>query len=768
MAASAPLSAVHFTATAMPPACIRPCHFHLAALLLVCASSLAASPVDSVDPFIGTMGEGNVFAGATMPFGFVQPGPDTGPGSGAAGYKHNKPIRGFSQQHISGMGGPLYGHVSLMPVAAIPDDPANLIAAGKSGESATPGYYGVTLQPSAIKVELTATRHVALHRHTFPRGVPAAVVLDAGHVLYGADKADWNSAKPVGGEVRIDPARREISGHMRYLGARSSSRSWKVYFVASFDAPFAQAGTWTAGSKPAMDVLAIEGSRIGAYLRFAPQAGRTVNAKIALSYRDLEQARGYLAAQAPGAAFDKARRAARSAWSKVLDTITVEGGTENQRRQFYSAMYRIHMTPNDWTGEAPARYGAATYYENILCMWDTFRTVNPLLTLIQPKIQADIVNTIINYHKQDGWTGDAHSAHNYEHVQNGSSADIIVADAYVKRLPGIDWKDAYAAIRKNAFVDDNPAIASRPDKGRFRLDDYRKYGYVPADAANYKAIQAVSRTLEYAHNDHAVLTLARDLGTPDDVAELEKRVGWYRNVWDADTLFMRGRRKDGSWFTPFNPAGSIQGDRTAIAAGTDQQYYEGSAWTWSWHVPHDVHGLIGLIGGNEKFVERLTTAVEQHYEPYNEPGMLQTFLFIHADRPDLTQHYARHGLRHFSSAPDGLPGNDDSGTTSAWLVWAMLGLYPNAGQDYYYIGSPVFKRAVIKLADGKRVTLSAPAASSTGKYVGALSVDGRPWQQAWIRHADLLKGATLDFRMQAPASNWGRGTPPPSHSLKTP
>ncbi|WP_165390724.1 GH92 family glycosyl hydrolase [Pseudoduganella lutea] len=738
------------------------------AALLYCLltyDAAAKEPVDQVDPFIGTLGEGNVFAGATLPFGFLQPGPDTGPGSGASGYKHDKPITGFSQQHISGMGGPLYGHLSLMPVAGAFIDPARLAAAGKSDEVATPGYYAVTLQPSGVRVELTATRHVALHRHTFPAGAARSVALDIGHVLYGAGKPSWNSARPVKGEVRIDPARREVSGHMTYQGGRSSARRYKIHFVARFDQAFADFGAWTAGASPQVRVAHLEGERIGAWLRFAETEASVVGARVALSYTGLEQAHAYLEQETHDVAFERARMDARAAWGEVLGKITVEGGTRDQRTQFHSAMYRIHMTPNDWTGEAPARYGTATYYENMLCLWDTFRTVNPLLTLIQPTVQAGIVNTLINYYKHDGWTGDAHSAHHYEHVQNGSSADVVVADAFVKKLPGIDWRDAYAAIRKNAFVDDDPAIDGRPDKGRFRLDDYRKHGYVPVDASStYKAIQAVSRTLEYAHNDHAVLTLARRFGSTEDVAELERRVLWYRNVWDGETRFMRGKRKDGSWLAPFDPVANAHGSGAGLWYGTGEQYYEGSAWTWSWHVPHDVQGLITLNFGNERFVERLRTAVDRHYEAYNEPGMLQTFLFSHAGRPDLTQHYSRHALRHFSATPAGLPGNDDSGTTSAWLVWAMLGLYPNAGQDWYYIGSPVFTRAQIHLADGKRVTLEAPAASVANKYIAALTVNGRAWTQPWIRHADLVGGATLKFTMSDKPGKWGSAFPPPSHS----
>ena len=736
--------------------------------LIACLSGAAmpgfaeTSKLDHVDPFLGTLGGGNVFPGVSLPFGFIQVSPDTGPGSGAAGYKFDKPIRGFSQQHISGMGGPLFGHIALLPITGGLGQPAKLVSSGKSDEAAGPGYYQVRLAPWDVLVGLTATHHVALHRHTFPAHAQSRVVINVGHVLYGTGKG-WSSAQPIGGEVRIDAARREVTGHMTYQGARSSTRTWKVYFVAQLDTAPDSFGSWDDTGKPDDGESASQGNEIGAYLNFKTAAGQVVHSKVAVSYQSLAQARSYIQEEAPGWDFNVAHAQARQAWTTALDTITVEGGTDDQKRQFYTALYRLHLTPNDWSREQPAHhggyggyggYGEQAYYENILCMWDTFRTVNPLLTLIQPKVQTDIVNTILNHYQYDGWTGDAHSVYQFEHVQNGSSADVIVADGYVKQLPGIDWRLAYRAIRKNAFVDHNPKADNRPNQGRFRLDDYRRYGYVPTDISSYKAVQGVSRTLEYVHNDAAVLTLAREFGSPADVAELERRQLGYRNLWDPSVGFMRGKRRDGSWHTPFDP----------VKDETGPQYYEGHAWTWSWHVPHDVQGLINLLGGNKPFVDKLTTAVEHHYEPYNEPGMLQTFMFIHAGRPDLTQHYARQALRYFSSKPDGLPGNDDSATTSAWLIWNMLGIYPNAGQDFYYIGSPTFTKATLQLGNGRQLVINAPAASADNPYVGAARLDGKAWPQAWLRHQQISAGAELHLHMQSKPGRWGAELPPPSDS----
>jgi len=735
--------------------------FPLALLAQPQSPPASDAPADQVDVFIGTAAGGNTYPGATLPFGFIQVGPDTSAG-GAAGYKYKKPINGFSQQHISGMGGPILGEISVFPLTGPLTNPAEITATGKSAENATPGYYTTTLAPWDVKVELTCTQHVALHRHTFPAHEQSRVLIDVGHVLYGAPKISWNSAQPIGGEVHIDAAQQEVSGFMVYNGGRSTRKPWKVYFVAKFDTPFASSGTWTDGGVLTDDSVKNTGSEIGAYLNFHTKSNQVIQSKVGISWRSIEQARNHVATELPGWDFAAVRTAARQQWDNALSKITVEGGTADQRRMFYTAIYRAHLTPNNWTKESPPRYGDRIYYENFLCLWDTFRTVYPLLTLIQPQVQSDIVNSLINFYEVDGWTGDAHSAHQFEHVQNGSSADVIIADAYVKNLPGIDWTKAYAAIRKNAFVDDDPNTTKRPLKGRFHLDDYRKYTYVPTDivvSGDLKELrnnQAVSRTLEYAHNDFSVLTLARKYGTPEDVAELEKRQFWYKNLWDKDAGgFMRGKKKDGSWHTPFDP----------LKTETGPQYYEGHAWTWSWYVPHDPQGLINLHGSTEAFVDKLTIACEKYYEAYNEPCMLETYLFIHAGRPDKTQFFVRDALKHFSTAIDGLPGNDDSATTSTWLVWDLLGLYPNAGQDYYYIGSPSFTKTTLHLPGSKTLVISAPAASPENKYVQSATLNGKPWDQAWLRHADLINGAELVLHLGPKPSAWGSKTPPPSISL---
>ena len=716
--------------------------------------TLSVDPVDCVDPLIGTRGGGNVFAGATLPFGFVQPGPDTGPGSGASGYDNEKPIDGFSQQHISGLGGPIYGEISLLPVTGNIPSPSDVISTGKSSETASPGYYAVTLAPWNVKVELTCTQHVALHRFTFPANLQSRILLNVGHCLFGTS-ANWASAKPVGGEVNIHPELREASGYMVYSGGRSTEKPWKVYFAARFDAPFASFSPWSDSGWLPPGATSALGANIGLSLNFVTTAGQAIQAKVAISWRSIEQARGRISRELPGWDFDAVHLAAREAWSGLLGRIEIEGGSANERRLFYTALYHMHLSPNDWTGESPERYGNLTYYENQLCLWDTFRGVMPLYTLIEPKVSADIVNTLLNFYTIDGWTGDAHSAHQYEHVHNGSNADVVMADAYAKNLPGVDWSKAYQAIRKNAFEDPDPKAESRPKKGRFHLADYLKFGYLPTDAASYRDVQGVTRTLEYVYDDFCVLSLARKYGTAADIQSLAGRILRYRNLWDTTSGgFMRGRTRSGAWYEPFDP---LNGE-------TGRQYYEGHAWTWMWYVPHDQQGLINLLRGDDAFVDRLRIACEQHYEAYNEPGLLQPYLFIHAGRPDLTQRLLTVLMKNFTTAKNGLPGNDDSGAISGWLVWTMLGLYPNAGQDYYYLCRPAFPKVTVHLPNGHRLVISAVGSAADEHYIASARLDGRPWNQAWIRHRDLINASLLEFDLTKDALPWGRLSRPPSAS----
>jgi len=439
-----------------------------------------------------------------------------------------------------------------------------------------------------------------------------------------------------------------------------------------------------------------------------------------------------------------------------LKKIEVKGISEKDSRIFYTALYHSMLTPSDWTGENPLFDYKRPYYEDFLCIWDIFRTVSPLLTLISTQRHTDMLNTLLDIYKQDGWLPDAHSALQREHIQVGTNADVLFADAYVKGLKGIDYNLAYEAMKRNA-EDTSSQNTKVYSAGRIGLASYKKLHYVAADAPFRGRRMTVSRTLEYVYNDFCVYQLAKGLNKTEDAARYKGRTTWYKNHWDNSLKLMRGKNMDGSWITPFNTA----------KYETGINFYEGHAYTWTYTAPHDVKGLIDLFGGKKAFVDSLTYAVSNHYEAYNEPGMLQVYLFVWAGRPDLTQKFVRKAAaEHFTDSDNGLPGNDDSGTTSAWYVWSRLGIFPVAGQNIYIIGSPSAPQSTMHLESGKDVGIIAHNASEKNIYIQSAKLNGKKYEKAFFTHDDIKNGAKFEFEMGAASSGWGSKYAPPSLSDK--
>ncbi len=590
-----------------------------------------------VDPFIGTLGDGDVFAGACLPHGFVKLGPDTKHNSGAAGYKKNKDIEGFSHMHISGMGGPMYGNIQLMPTTGT-IDPLNHYS-DKGEEIAETGYYKVALKKFNTVAELTTTAHAGFHRYSFPKNESSHILVDVGATLYGIAQ-NWGSSQPVGGEVHIDPVKKVVYGFNTFKGGRSTTKPWNVYFYAIFDTKFDSFGTW-ADSVIHDGISDITGNEIGAYLNFNTAQSEQVMVKVGISKISIQKAKENLSWEIPDWDFENIKILANASWEKELKKIEVKGMSEKNSRIFYTALYHALFAPADWTGENPVFNYNRPYYEDFLCVWDIFRTVCPLLTLISTKEHTDMLNTLLDVYKHDGWLADAHSSLQREFTQVGSNTDVLFADAFAKKLKGIDYELAYQAVKKNA-TDSSYLQGKVPHAGRPSLSSYTKYHYVPVDG---KFKITVSRTLEFVYNDYCAYQLAKGLGYKKDAALFKDRSLWYKNLWDDSLKSMRGKKMDGSWFTPFDPKKSETGPN----------FYEGHAYTWSFSAPHDVKGLIKLFGGEKSFVDSLTNAVTNHYQAFNEPCMLQIYLFVWAGRPDLTQKFVRKAtIENFTDAYNGL------------------------------------------------------------------------------------------------------------------
>lgn len=720
-----------------------------------------------VDPFVGVDGGGNTVPGAAVPFGFANPSPDTIPNPDpnhwdTSGYESDKPIIGFSQTHVSGTGGESkYGNFRITPQVGVvsPQD----LASPKRDELAEPGYYAVTLTKPNVRVELTTTRLVAVHRYTFPAAAESHLLLDAGSIIFTGG-GGGRRQRPVGTRALIVAPNR-VEGSGNFIGGWNPS-PYTLHFSAEFSRPFNSFGTWRGG-EVYKGASAVSGEQAGAgtFVTFDTTQDRRVEVKIGVSFVSPKKARASVARETVRAGFDELRRRAAESWERVLSKIKVEGGSEDERRIFYTALYRSHYMPHDLTGENVWWQSREPHYEDFYAIWDTFRTLHPLLTLIQPERQRDMVRSLVDTYRHTGWMPDARIAGSNGMTQGGSNADVLVADAMVKGLRGIDYKTAYQAMVRNAEVD-----SARPLYEGREVGEYKARGYLSMTSE-----RSASRTVEYAYNDFCIAQVAKGLGKTADYQKYIARSRNWMNLWDAESKSIRPREADGGWLKPYDKTKLYMLDYPRFI-WMSAPYYEGSGYQYSTYVPHDAQGLIDKLGGDEALVAWLDVffgdAVngealrpEGLYTQGNEPDLLSPYLYIHAGRPDKTQSRVRVLMRReYRTGRAGLPGNDDSGTMSSWYVWNAIGLYPNAGQDFYYIGSPIFSRTTIDLGHNRRFTIEAPAASATSKYVQAAHLNGQPQERAYLTHAEISRGGTLILRMGEKPSAWGGKTRPPSLS----
>ncbi|MFT5284145.1 MAG: putative alpha-1,2-mannosidase [Planctomycetota bacterium] len=722
----------------------------------VSAGPTPNDPVDLtalVNPFIGTGGHGHTFPGATVPFGMVQLSPDTRltGWDGCSGYHDSDTIvYGFSHTHLSGTGVSDYGDILFMPVVGLvqmangyhgetkPADPDSGYASRfrKETEQAQPGYYSVHLDDSDIDVELTATARTGLHRYSFPASAESHVIVDLSHrdmVL----EAEFQYVNEY-----------EIAG-MRRSNAWATDQL--VYFVARFSKPIQEFGlfvdgNWRRGPRT------VSGSDIRAYLRFPSETDQQVSVQVGLSSVDYEGARKNLEAELTLDDFDGAREQARDTWQAALSKIEVEGGTDEQRRVFYSALYHTMIAPNlfsDVDGRVRGMDGKihAPGHDvyTVFSLWDTFRAAHPLFTLIEEKRTNDFLKTFIHQFRTGGKLPIWELAGNYTGCMIGYHSIPVIADAYLK---GIRDYDA------NALFD---AMLVSADADVLGLDAYKARGFIPADHES----ESVSKTLEYGYDDWCIARMGEALGRTKVAARFDARAQSYKNLFDPTTGFLRPRR-NGGWVEPFDPR------------EVNFNFTEANAWQYSLFVPHDLDGLTGLLGGDKNFVERLdamfsatssTTGRDQaditgligQYAHGNEPSHHVAYLYNFAGQAWKTQGKVHQILNElYSNTPDGLSGNEDCGQMSAWYVLSALGFYPVCpGSNEYVIGTPLFDRATINFEDGKRFVLEAERDKPGDFYIQSTALNGEPHADGFLRHADLVSGGEFKFELGSePNEEW--------------
>jgi predicted alpha-1,2-mannosidase len=728
-------------------------------LFITAGTKAQQSVVQYVDPFIGTENSGNVFPGPSLPFGMVRLSPDCKTTSGKSpntnsGYVSKAQVYGFSHTHVSGTGGGAkYGNILFMPTTGTIDIKEH--ASPASEETATAGYYSVRLDRYAIKAELTTTHSTGIHRYTFPRSAQANILIDAASFLIKGSTVQ----KLVNSGIKII-SNSEVEGFGTVSGGWNEGAPYTVYFCARFNTPANAVQTWCNGqlgsSKTAPVIASNIPSACGAVLSYKTKAGQQIVAKVGISFISIAKARQNLEKEIGDKSFDQLKQEASATWNNLLQRVQIEGGTEDHKKMFYTALYHVMLMPSDRTGENPLWKSAEPYYDDYYAIWDTYRASNPLITLIDQKRQEDIVRSLVDIYRHEGYMPDARSGNYSGLIQGGTNADMLIADAWVKGLKNINYTDAYAAMLKNAETE-----PTNPKKeGREGIDEYKALGYVP-----YGISVAGSRTLEYANNDYALATVAKGLGKTADYLKYLKRASNWQNLWRPVTDhgahgFIWPKKKDGTWEEDFD----------VFKRGTFKGYlYEGNSWTYSLYAPQDVKKLIELSGGNKAFVSRLDTFfTNKYYDVNNEPGFLTPCLYTWAGRQDKVAETVNHTRNtYYGPGRGGLPGNDDSGAMSGWYAMHAMGFYPNAGQDVYLISTPLFKTVHISLAHQKVFTVKAINLSNANIYIQSAKLNGKLLDKAWFRHADIINGGTLELMMGNKPSSWGSKNPPPSLSDNT-
>ncbi len=728
-------------------------------LFLSCtAKDFSDNPVDYADPFIGSDIPGNLYPGAVLPFGMVCVSPVCDLKSlecnqALQGYRPNMPAYGFSHTNInSEPDNPRYGNIQVIPQTGrldIRNKTSRLV-----DEKASPGYYSATFAKGGIKAEVTAFEKVGFHRYTYSEKGPVHFIIDPSASLAASESMEGKSSCRIC-EVTIIQDNK-VQGYGRFEGGWGGLNPYDIYFVAEFDRPFNDYGIWNNGiisrnEKFIRDESANNVSS-GAYVSFNITRGERIKLKIAISYTSIEKAQANLD-EASSWEFNRIRNRASEIWQNNLGKIIVEGGTGEQKKVFYTALYHSLLSPRDLSGENPSGETGVIGCWDYFSVRNTYRAVNPLLMLILPGQQAEMIEYMLDIYNNTGWLPDEWIAGNHAKIRGGTNADIVISEAILKDIKGFNRDQAYAAMKKNAdIVSDNPSLY-----GRY-LEQYINLGYLPAiSPADREFIDgASSRTLEYAYNDYCLALAARKLGKNSDYNHYSERSLNALNLFNHETLFFWARDKYGNW--------QRTADEDYNYTQNNSPLYKGSMWHYSLAAPHLVSRLIELHGGNEAFTGFLDEIFNRgHYHAGNILNGLIPWLYIYAGRPDKTAERVRWIMDTFySTHPGGIPGEDVSGSLSAWYVWSAIGIYPVAGQDFYLIGSPVFDRTTIVTGENKEFVIRTLNNSEKNKYILSASLNGKLWDKAWLRHEDIINGTELVLIMGPEPSDWGKTSPPPS------
>ena len=725
-------------------------------MLFFSISTFAQQPAEFVNPLIGTSNYGATFPGPIAPRGMASISPFNVAGPQNPLEKdsqwlsnpyvnENKFLTGFSQVNLSGVGCPDLGVIMLMPTTGAIETNHLKYGSTYSKEVSKTAYYSVDLDKYNVKGEFTASKRVGVSRFTFPKG-QSNILLNLGLGLTNEE----------GAMVKVVSST-EIEG-MRSVGSfcyNSPEDAYPVYFVAKFSRPADHFGVWKNTTKyngveaqwmgyngktriMKNTIKTVVGDSIGTYFSYNFDKKETVEVKIGISYVSIENARENLEKETGYKSFDDIYKETFNEWNEELSKILVEGGSYQDKVIFYTALYHTLIHPNtlnDLNGEYPkikrTRIGRTydTRY-TVFSLWDTYRNMHPLTSLVYPKQQSDMIKSMLEMYDENGWLPkwELNSTETFTMV--GDPASIVIVDACLKGIQDFDIYKAYHAMLKSADqIEENPL---RPG-----LKEYIQKGYL---STNYKG--SVSTTEEYNTSDYAISLLAKALGEKEDFKRFSKRSLSYQKLYDKDLKLLRPRTPDGKWYEPFDPN-----------AGANFQenvgFIEGNAWQYAFMVPHDIRGLMKLMGGDKVFSEQLQKVFDtKQFDMANEPDIAYPYLFNYVKGEEWkSQEMVKKLVReYFKNEPKGLPGNDDTGTMSAWLVYSMMGIYPiSPGDPIYTITTPMFDKVTIKLDSRyyKKDNIVIEREVNTDGKIREIQINGKPLNSFFISHDSFVNGTTL-------------------------
>ena len=724
-----------------------------------------------VDPMIGTTNFSVCNPGAVLPHGLMTVTPFNVMGSDlnkfdkdkrwwSAAYEYNNVyMTGFAHVMLSGVGCPEMGTLLTMPTTGKLNVDYRDYGSTYDQETARPGYYGVRLKKYGVKCEMTSTLRSSRERYTFPKG--------EGHILVNIGDGLTNE---VGGSVRR-VSDTEIEG-FRLLGTfcYNSQAVFPMYFVVRVNKRPQSSGFWKL--QPKMEGVKGEwdpdngkyklynnygrdlaGDHIGCFFNYDFADTSEVEVSVGVSFVSIKNARENLDVEQRGKSFDDMARLADEEWEKTLGKITVEGGTEAQKRVFYTALYHTQLEPcvlQDVNGEYPTMESDSIGHTDgtrytVYSLWDTYRNLHQLETLLYPDRQVDMVRTMIDMYREWGWMPRWELFGRETWTMEGDPAIPVITDTWLKGLRGFDINTAYEAFRKSATTPGKDNLMRRD------IDPYASRGYIPLGwfAQDQSGDNSVSHALEYYVADASLARLAESLGHKQDAKLFRERSLGYKHYYDKQTGTLRPRQKDGSWLTPYDPG---DGANFSNAPG----FHEGSSWNYTFYVPHDIAGLAKLMGGAKPFVNRLQSVFDKGlYDPANEPDIAYPYVFSRFEGEEWRTQEEVHKLiaKYYTDKPDGIPGNDDTGTMSAWVVFSMLGFYPDCpGDPSYTLTSPVFDRATLHLDKryypGGDLTIVANRPTPSAHIISTMTLGDKKRNSYRVSHKELVNGGTLTFNLK--------------------